>query len=170
MADDLVRPGDADSYAVLAVWFLRKSMWWIFWIGLIVAVVVEHGEPIDLKLDTPGDVWERLGSPVAGVIIALGVRLLSSVLALAFAYGVTRDFESRLEARDGFGSALGNWQDRLNIARAFRSLRWTHGVRQVAIRRLGTRGSQLARLDPIMDTANTVLPVIFVIVALVGSP
>ena len=52
--------------------------------------------------------------------------------------------------------------DRLNLARGYRALRWTHHVRQLALARLGDTGRRLARLDPIMDITNITLWVLAV--------
>ncbi len=59
--------------------------------------------------------------------------------------------------------------DRLNLARGYRALRWTHHVRQLALARLGPTGQRLARLDPIMDITNISLWVIAVLAMAVAG-
>ena len=54
------------------------------------------------------------------------------------------------------------------IARAFRSLRWSHHVRQAALDRLGPTGDRMRPLDQLLDLVNVaswVLAVILVVVA-----
>ena len=81
---------------------------------------------------------------------------------------LARAYEVGLAPRTNFGSGIGHLLDRLNLARGYRALRWTHHVRQLALERLGDTGRKLARLDPIMDVANIALWVIAVI-ALVAA-
>jgi hypothetical protein len=40
--------------------------------------------------------------------------------------------------------------------RAYRSLRWTHEVRQTAARTLGVAGARLARMDRVLDRLSIV--------------
>ena len=55
--------------------------------------------------------------------------------------------------------------DRMHVARAYRSLRWTHHVRREAIGRLGPNASRrVAKIDPSMDIANISTAVLAVIV------
>ncbi|MCB0911485.1 MAG: hypothetical protein KDB60_07710 [Propionibacteriaceae bacterium] len=58
-------------------------------------------------------------------------------------------------------AALHAWSDRLHVARAFRSLRWTWAVRAVAMGRLGRRGRRLALAEPVLQAAGVVLMVVW---------
>ncbi len=103
-------------------------------------------------------------------MIALILRFASSLAALGLAYPLAREHYTDLEPRSGFGSGIGRALDRLQVARAFRSLRWTHHVRALALGRLGRRGLLVSRLDPILDIANIGLFVVaIVVVGLVGA-
>ena len=90
-------------------------------------------------------------------------------MALWLAYPLARSYEVGLSARTGFGSGIGKWLDRLQLARAFRALRWTHHVRQVALQRLGPSRRWVSRVDPVMDIANISLWVIAVVGLVVST-
>jgi phosphatidylserine synthase len=165
-----LRPGTRDPAALLALWFLRKSVYWMVGVGLIVAGVVTRSSEITVGVNSTGEAWSGLFSPLAGVVLALLIRLGTSQTALVLAWGLARSHYSELEPRTGFGSGIGTFLDRLMVARAFRSLRWTHHVRQLAVRRLGRTGTRLARLDPVLDVANVaLLTVAVVVLSLIGA-
>lgn len=147
------------------MWYVRKSFYWMLWVGLCVAAYVGRTDEVDESLDSPGAFWDGLLSPLAGIILAVLLRFGTSLAGLALAYPLARAYEARLPPRTSVTRPLGLRLDRLNIMRAFRALRWTHDVRQAAIRRLGTTGERLSRLDPILDVANVSL--FFVLLAVV---
>ncbi len=85
--------------------------------------------------------------------------------AFALAYPLTRwtaatDYAT--EKRDKSRYRL--VRDRLYFTRAYRELRWTWAVRQVAIDRLGTTGRRLALVDPITRWSTVVLVVLLILV------
>ena len=91
-------------------------------------------------------------------------------MALALAFPLARARETALPPRAYLGSSLTGILDRLHAARAYRSLRWTHHVRQVALRPSRCAGRRLAHLDPIMDAANVALLVIAIVtIVLLGG-
>ncbi|MGA7757364.1 MAG: hypothetical protein WCA57_05925 [Ilumatobacteraceae bacterium] len=114
--------------------------------------------------------WAELLSPLAGLVLAVVVRLGSNMVALALAYPLTRDYGAHLEPRTGLGSGIGVWLDRRNLAKAYRSLRWTHHVRQEALRRLGPSGDRVSKLDPILDVVNIATFVVMVVVVFTSAP
>jgi hypothetical protein len=153
-----VMPGTADAKRLLGIWFVRKSFYWIFFLGFTygsVAALVRH-ETADVDVDwmSPNSVGESLLSPWAGLIFALILRFVVGWIALALTYPFAMAHDVDLEPRTNFGSGVGRFFDRLHIARAYRSLRWTHHVRQVALGRLGPSGPKVARLDPFLDLVN----------------
>ncbi len=75
-----------------------------------------------------------------------------------------------LEPRTGFMSGMGRWFDRLHVAKAYRSLRWTHHVRQEALHRFGTAGQRVSKLDPIMDIVNISMAVLFFVSLVAFAP
>ena len=163
-----MRPGRGDARTLMTLWFLRKSTYWIFWLGLIAAALARREANIEVTGSaSPRKLWDELHSPLAGVALAVLVRLFTAGAGLLVTYPLARDYETGLEPRTNFGKSIGIVLDRYKVMRAFRALRWTHHVRQVALRNLGAAGPRVARLDPIMDVANITLP--FVAVAVIAA-
>lgn len=166
-----LKPGRRDPAALLCVWYARKASYGIIAIGLILGSVVGRADQLTIAADTPDQFWDQLRSPLAGVILGLAVRVGASFVALALAFPLARAREAGLPPRAYLGNSLTGILDRLHAARAYRSLRWTHHVRQVALARLGAPGRRLAHLDPIMDAANVALLVIAIAATVVlGAP
>ena len=155
-----LRPGRGDPAALLCVWYVRKVSYGIIALGFLVGVAIGGGDQLTGGADTADQFWDELRSPLAGVILGIVIRVLASFAALALAYPLARERETHLPPRAYFGSSLTGILDRLHAARAYRSLRWTHHVRQVALARLGGTGRRLAHLDPILDVTNVTLFVI----------
>lgn len=133
----------------------------MFALGFVIAFVASRDGTVDARVDSVED-WEAgLLSPAAGIILALTARVLSNLAALALAYPLTRDQEVGLEPRSRLGRVFGVWSDRLNLAAAYRSLRWTWHVRRAAMSRLGGRAY---RLDPMLSAINTAMVILAVVV------
>jgi len=148
-----IMPGTADSKRLLSIWFVRKSFYWLFFLGISIGLLTtafRHQSDIDVEVTSPS----ALVSPWAVLAVALIVRFVSGWVALGFAFPLALAHEPNLSPRTNFGSGIGKFFDRLHIARAFRSLRWTHHVRQVAQHRLGPTGARAGKLDPIFDIIN----------------
>lgn len=161
--EQAVQPGRADARNLLIVWYVRKSFYtWLF-LGLIGALVTTGTTDVAIDWDDPDKLLGEFLSPLAGMIMAVVVRFGSSWLALALAYPLASDHDVTLEPRNSVGSGIGRWFDRLHVARAYRSLRWTHHVRLEALRRFGSTGQGLSKLDPIMDVVNISLGVLFLV-------
>lgn len=154
---DAVLPGRWDARLILACWYARKSKFWVFGLGLLVAVLAFEVREVDATATTPGDVLDELQSPLAGIAIALLLHFGSSLVALFAAIPIARRYDAGLEPRAGFGRRLGTALDRFKVMRAYRSLRWTHHVRQVAIERLDPERKRLPPIDTALDVANIVL-------------
>ncbi len=165
-----LRPGRADPLALITIWFVRKSFYWLFFLGMISLTLARRLDDTTIDWSSPSSLWRELLSPLAGVILALVCRFAASQIGLALTYPLAKRHGQDLEPRTSFGSSIGVFFDRLNVMRAYRSLRWTHHVRQVALRRLGRLGDRLGRLDPIMDVANIATAVLmFVALVWVGA-
>jgi hypothetical protein len=158
-----LRRGVGDPLALLGAWFLRKSFYWMLAVGVGVGAILTGSNDVSIRVDSPGEAWSDLFSPLAGVIVAVLVRLGSSVAGLALAYPLAREYHAALEPRTGFATGPSRILDRLMVARAFRSLRWTHHVRQLALGRLGRAGRWLARVDPILDVINVAAWVVAIV-------
>lgn len=167
-------PGRGDSRRLMAVWFVRKSFYWMFFVAWSCAswIAYRNGDAIDTELDLTSlqSSGEGLGTPGRALLVAIGIRFVNNWIALALAYPLAVAHEPSLSPRENFGSGIGKFFDRLHVARAFRALRWTHHVRRIALDRLGSSGRKLGRLDPILDVVNVASGVgAFVLVGILGS-
>lgn len=171
-------PARADARRLLVVWFVKKSFWWMFFGGSALAAVVHAIERTDnefeVRLSSPDSVVSGLLSAFALVVLALLVRLVIGWVALGLAYPLAHAHDAALEPRTGWNRHWGTFSDRYKVAKAFRLLRWTHHVRQVALDRVAPGTSWWRRVDPVLDIVN-VLAVVgffvtgFVLVAIQAS-
>ncbi len=161
-----LQPGTADARNLLIVWYLRKSVYGLVALGIIGGTVTQTN--LDVNWKSGAELGSELSSPLAPIVIGLMLRVVSGFVALLLALPLASAYEVGLSPRTNFGSGIGRVLDRLNLARGYRALRWTHHVRQLALQRLGDTGRKLARLDPIMDITNITLWVVAV-VALVAA-
>jgi hypothetical protein len=148
---------------------VRKASFPVLWAGLATAILAHRSVTIGPSIDDAGAIPGELLSPLAGVVIAVLMRAGAGVAALALAYPLAGPRERALPARDYRGARLGELIDRIHVARALRSLRWTHHVRQRALARLGPRGRAVGRLDPVLDVAGIALFLLLVVVAVAAS-
>jgi len=143
---------------------VRKSVYWMFFVGWtignLVAVSRRQEPDFDVSRGSVTSVW-------IVVLLALAIKFIVGWVALGMALPLALAHEPNLSPRENFGSSIGVFFDRLHLARAFRSLRWTHHVRQVAQHRLGEQGRRLGRLDPILDVINIASGVIAFLSAIV---
>mgnify|MGYP001812096813 CR=1 FL=1 len=155
-----LQPGRKDARRLLIVWFVKKSFWWMFFGGSALAAIVHAIERTDnelqVRLSSPDSVVSGLLSAFALVVLALLVRLIIGWVALGLAYPLARGHDSVLEPRTGWNRHWGTFSDRYKVAKAYRALRWTHHVRQVALDRVAPGPSWWRRVDPILDVVNVV--------------
>jgi hypothetical protein len=162
-----LRAGTIDSRNLLIVWYLRKSVYGLVALGLIAGGLTRTD--IDVDFTSATELGSQLSSPLAPVVVGLILRVITGFVALLLAMPLASAYEVGLAPRTNFGSGVGHVLDRLNLARGYRALRWTHHVRQVALSRLGDRGRQVARLDPIMDITNISLWVVAIVSLIVTA-
>lgn len=155
-----LRPGRGDARRLLITWFVKKSFWWMFFGGSAFASVVHAIERVDddleVRLTSPDSVRSGLLSAYALVVLAILIRLAIGWIALSLAYPLARAHDAVLEPRTGWNRHWGTFSDRYKVAKAYRLLRWTHHVRQVALDRVAPGRSWWRRVDPILDVATVV--------------
>lgn len=166
--DGCVLPGRGDSRRLLIAWFVKKSFWWMFFGGAALATVVHWAEraknDYQVNFQSPESVERGLLSAWGFVVLALILRVVVAWIALALAYPLARLHEIDLEARTGWNRYYATLSDRYKVAKAYRALRWTHHVRQVALDRVSPRPGWWRRWDPIIDVVNVVGVAAFIIV------
>lgn len=132
---------------LVSAWLARKSAYWMGGLAVVLAAVA-HQRDVSWGFDSPAAV---------AVLLGLALRVGSAWLGLALAYPLTIDYEADLDERSGFGSTIGKWLDRRQLAKGFRALRWTHHIRQAALDQLGTTGDHLRGAERVVDVANIVV-------------
>lgn len=165
----LFRPGNVDPLGVLGLWYVRKLFVPTLWVGLLIAIVADPDNSATITLETPEDTWNALLSPLAGIVIAIALRVGANLGALLFALPASAVFGARVDSNKSLGRRLGKLNDRFYVAGALRSLRWTDEARGYAAERLGPRGNLVALLDRAFVVANVVLPFLVIIVSVVIS-
>ena len=160
-----VGPGRADSRRLLIVWFVKKSFPWMLFGGAALASVVHAIERVDndfeVKLSSPDSVLGGLLSAYAIVVLAMLLRVVIGFVALGLAFPFARAHDADLEPRTGRNRHWGAMSDRYKVAKAYRLLRWTHHVRQVALDRVAPGPSWWRRIDPVIDVVNVVAVIVF---------
>ena len=164
-------PGRKDARRLLIAWFVKKSFWWMFFGGSAFAAIVHAVERVDndyqVRLSSPDTVVSGLFSAFAIVVLAVLIRLLIGWVALGLAYPLAASHDAALEPRTGWNRHWGTFSDRYKVAKAYRLLRWTHHVRQVALDRVAPGPSWWRRVDPILDVANVVAVIGFLVTSFV---
>ncbi len=167
--DAVLAPGRRDPTVVLSLWIVRRAFVPLVVAGLVGAVVLTGGRGAETELENPGDVVEGVVSPLAGIVLAVVVRLLVPVLGLAAAYPLSHRAAIAVDAHrgSGAGAGLGRWLDRAHVTRALRELRSTRAVREEAVRRLGARGRALSRAGEVVAWVTVPLLAVLVVAAAV---
>lgn len=161
-------PGRSDAAQLLTVWYVRKSAYWLSFVGATLAHLTDRTD--DVSWTDPGSVASELWSPLAGLILAVLIRFGTSIVGLAIAYRVVRVYRSTLPPQTGFASWISRLLDGRGLTLAVRRLRWSHHVRQEALARLGASGERVRKLDPILDVANIVSFVVMILVVVATVP
>lgn len=168
-----LQPGRADSRRLLIAWFVKKSFWWMFFGGAAFASLVHFIERVENEFQvnyrSPESVEHGLLSAWAFVVLAVLIRVAMAWVAVALAYPLARAHEFELEPRTGWNRHYATMSDRYKVAKAFRALRWTHHVRQVALDRVSPGPGWWRRMDPILDVVNVVGVIAFIVTHLTLS-
>lgn len=174
-----LRSGRFDPAAVLILWCLRKAFFPMFWLGSIVATISGRIDELNeaggaseyvTSFDSVGDFFAAVLSPLVIVMLALGLRLVVLGLALALAYPLTRwnqptDYAHGRKRQ----SRTRLWSDRWQLTKAYRALRWTWAVRNVAVARLGGLGRRLEACGPILRWAGIALFIAYIVTFLLTA-
>lgn len=168
--DACLLPGRADSRRLLIAWFVKKSFWWMFFGGAALASVVHFVERVDNEFQvnyrSPESIEHGLLSAWMLVVLAILLRLAVAWIALALAFPLARAHEIGLTPRTGWNRHYATMSDRYKVAKAYRALRWTHHVRQVALDRVSPGPGWWRRLDPVIDVVNVIGVVAFIVTGL----
>lgn len=166
MADDgpfihpaqALRPGDTDARNLLIVWCIRRSSYPLLFLGLI-GTYATTGARGTVEWGDPGVVARELASPIAGLMLAVVVRVVASQAGLVMAFWLARERDRHLDPRTGINRRLAKALDLRQASKSFRALRWTHHVRQEALRRVAPTGGWWWQIDKFFDVATIVLAI-----------
>ena len=157
--------GGFDATALLVLWLLRSAVPALFLAGISYAWLVSETrfEAIP-QVTAPSQAIRLLLSPFVLVALAIILRFLVGIAALLLAYPL-----SRRETGSSIGPGMLRrpfrvWADRLHLVRAYRSLRWTSTVRQLAATRLGRPGRVLSWSGPALLVFDVVSFVALIVV------
>lgn len=157
--------GRFDAAVLLVLWLLRCSVPALFLAGLSVAwVVTESRFETVPQVATPWQAVRVLLSPFGLVAIAVLLQFLVAIAALLLAYPLSRRETGSSMAPGVPHRPLRVWADRLHLVRAYRSLRWTSAVRQLAATRLGRWGRALSWSGPVLLVADGIMLITLVLV------
>lgn len=156
-----LRPGRTDAIVVLSLWAARRAFLPLLLIGLIAGWLtgrVTAESDVAESFDTIGELLGALLSPLAGIALAIVIRVAVGWLALAAAWPLA---SWRRTGPRTLAQRYRDAADRWRLAQAYRSLRWTWGVRDMAIERAGGVGRKLALAVPVSIGLSIVLAVAF---------
>ncbi len=158
-----------DAVIILALWCLRTTTLLLLALGLTFLVVARQiGEDIGAQLDTPAELFRALTTPLAGVALAVGLRVVVAVLAwLSAAPLVTREVPPLVPTAGQ--SAWRQMTDRWRQISGTASVRGTWAVRAAAITDAGVWGPRLRATDIVLRILSAVAVVaLFVAMVLVS--
>jgi hypothetical protein len=153
---------------VLVLGILHRSFWPLVLVGLIGGVALAG--QVEATYDDPAQVVDGLASPVAGLALALLVRVAVAVAGLVAAYPLSHGSPIAVAPHPpGRRGTVGRTTDRVHVTRALRELRATRAVREEAVARSGTRGRTLARVEELVGQAWLPLVGLLVVVAVIRA-
>lgn len=160
-----IRTGRFDSAALLVLWTLRSAVPAVFLAGVIYAwLATGRGIAGVQEVTTFAKAWRVLLSPLAGIAIAVILRVAVGFAALGLAYPLSRTASGSTIGPDIFRRPFRVWADRLHLVSAYRALRWTWTVRQIAVGRLGRWGKVLGWSGPVLLVVDIALSIALVLV------
>lgn len=132
-----LRPGRFDPFALWIVYLLRRTFFPLAFLSTIVLSLTGRDGETLAGVDTVGEFLEAVRSPLVLLVVATMIRVMATILGFMFAYPLSHRAPLAISPHQGRWSAWGRLMDRLHVTRAYRSLRWTKAVRDVAAERIG---------------------------------
>jgi hypothetical protein len=158
--------GRVDAATVLVLRAVRRL--WLPSLVLGIAWLAATGDVAQASveaLDTVGELLAALLSPLAGIALAMAVRLLAGVLG--FVVALPRAWTELVADHERQSAVLARSADLIFLAGALRSLRFTAAARDIAAGRLGSAG-RVALLVDRLETWLTPVGLVAFVLVLVG--
>jgi hypothetical protein len=156
-----LRPGRTDAIVLLSLWAARRAFLPLLLLGLIsgwLTGLLNNESDVAEAFDTIGELLGALLTPLAGIALAIVIRVVVGWLALVSAWPLA---SWRRTGPRTLGQRYRDAVDRWRLAQAYRSLRWTWGVRARAIEQAGAVGRKLGLAVPVSIGASIVLVIVF---------
>ena len=146
--------GRIDAALVLTLRLVRRLWLPALVLGATWLVATDDVDTVTVEdLDTVGELLGALLSPLAGIAVAIGVRLLAG--ALGFVVALPRARAELVADGERRTAILARAADLVFLTGALRSLRFTAAARDVAAGRLGAAGRVALAVGPGRDLART---------------
>ncbi len=163
--ESLLREGRFDSTAVLLLRCLRPT-WMLLIIGGIVAVTISGDwDGTGVRFTSVRTVVNELLSPLVGIVLGVVLHKVVDWLGYAFAVPVADGHYMTLSVHR---SRWRGWSDRVQLTRAYRTLRWTWAVQEVAVQRCGRLGRGLQLAERVIKTTVWVAAISAIPVSAIG--
>jgi hypothetical protein len=161
--------GAFDAASLLVLWLLRSLAPAVFIAGLSYAWLVSETRFESIPaMTSPGQAVQVLLSPFAGLALAIILRFVVGIAALVLAYPLSRRETGSSIGPGSWRRPFQVWTDRLHLVRAYRSLRWTSTVGQLAATRLGRWGRVLSWSGPLLLIVDVLLVVVLLVVVILN--
>jgi hypothetical protein len=160
--------GRIDAGVVLTLRAVRRL--WVPALMLGLAWLIGTGDITTVRaedLDSVGELLAAVLSPLAGLAIAFGVRILTG--ALGFLAAAPRARAELVADHERRAAIVARVSDLVFLTGALRSLRFTAAARDVAAGRLGAAGRVALVVDRVETWLVPVSSVVFVLVSVLAA-
>jgi hypothetical protein len=158
----VLQDGSRDAKILLALWFLRRTFWPLFLLGLIGGLLAIDVSNADGAASSARATVSRLLSPLVGSAAAIFLKLTVSYLAMIASYPIQAEHRRALGQKK-YGYFFSRFLDTWQVLKGLSSLRWTHHVRQEAASRIDIKIIRSGMLDKIFDVLTIMLVILFVV-------
>lgn len=149
-----------DAHVLLILWYLKRTFVPLLLLGFIGSMLATDVGNNEIDYTNPESVFSELLSPLASLAFAVFIKVIVNILAAIASYPVVR--ERVKNASGDYGYFFTRYIDMWQILKGVRSLRWTHHVRQEALKRVSFTFIREGKLDKAIDYITVFLVVLFV--------
>lgn len=162
---DLLLDGKKDAKRLLILWYLRRTFYPLFLIGLVAAALTGRTEDANINWTDTDEVLSDILSPLVTIILAFVIKILVNILSLIAAYPVLKTMNSSRSDKEL--SIFLRTSNVLQALKGLRSLRWTYQIRQEAASRFENNLIKEGRLNKYINYGIAFLVVSLFITAII---
>jgi hypothetical protein len=142
-AAQCIREGRADALTVLGLAALRNLSVMLLAVGATTAILTRGiDDNLASQFDTPAEIWDALFTPLAGLALAVALRIIVAVLSFLSAI--------RLVPMSDNPKIIRRYSDQVRRISAIMSLRGTWAAREAAVQHAGRWGVLLHRAATVL--------------------